>query len=84
MLEDVVCHLAAERKTKGVDPVLNADQYKNVVWCEMQHRYGKTFRDWSELHQATLFLHDNGKLLAQLSHLLFYPTLEPEIIFNFF
>ncbi|KAK3921714.1 Leucine-rich repeat serine/threonine-protein kinase 1 [Frankliniella fusca] len=63
MLEDVVCHLAAERKTKGVDPVLNADQYKNVVWCEMQHRYGKTFRDWSELHQATLFLHDNGVLL---------------------
>ncbi|KAJ1529280.1 hypothetical protein ONE63_006078 [Megalurothrips usitatus] len=63
MLEDVVGHLASERKTKGVDPVLNAEQYKAVVWYEMQHRYGRTFRDWSELHQATLFLHDNGVLL---------------------
>lgn len=63
MLEDVVGHLAAERKSKGVDPVLNAEQYKAVVWCEMQHRFGRTFRDWSELHQATLFLHDNGLLL---------------------
>ncbi|XP_034249520.1 leucine-rich repeat serine/threonine-protein kinase 1 isoform X2 [Thrips palmi] len=63
MLEDVVGHLAAERKSKGVDPVLNAEQYKAVVWYEMQHRYGRTFRDWSELHQATLFLHDNGLLL---------------------
>lgn len=61
MLEDVVGHLASERKLKGVDPVLNAEQYKAVVWYEMQHRYGRTFRDGSELHQATLFLHDNGK-----------------------
>lgn len=59
-LEDVVTHLAADRRTNGIDPVLNAEQYKMVVSAEMQYRYHKTFRDWSELHQATIFLHENG------------------------
>uniref|UniRef100_A0A1B6DQ53 non-specific serine/threonine protein kinase n=1 Tax=Clastoptera arizonana TaxID=38151 RepID=A0A1B6DQ53_9HEMI len=62
-LEDVVCHIASERKQNNVDPVLNAEQYKAVVWQEMQYRYQRTFRDMAELHQATLFLHDNGVLL---------------------
>ncbi|XP_049858112.1 leucine-rich repeat serine/threonine-protein kinase 1 isoform X1 [Schistocerca gregaria] len=62
-LEDVVTHLAAERRQTGVDPVLNAEQYRAVVTAEMQYRYQRTFRDAAELHQATLFLHDNGVLL---------------------
>ena len=59
-LEDVVSHLAADRRNIGVDPVLNAEQYKAVVTSEMQYRYQRSFRDAAELHQATLFLHENG------------------------
>ncbi|CAH1175605.1 unnamed protein product [Phaedon cochleariae] len=62
-LEDVVNGIAAERKANGLDPVLDAEQYRQSVTVEMLQRYNKTFRDWSELHQATLFLHDNGVLL---------------------
>lgn len=63
-LEDVINHVAIERRMNGLDPVLTADEYKNVVTTEMQQRYNRTFRDWAELHQATLFLHDNGELLS--------------------
>ncbi|XP_060525729.1 leucine-rich repeat serine/threonine-protein kinase 1 isoform X2 [Cylas formicarius] len=62
-LEDVINYIAAEYRTNGLDPVLTTEQFKSVVISEMQLRYNKTFRDWSELHQATLFLHDNGVLL---------------------
>ncbi|KAJ8934094.1 hypothetical protein NQ318_004975 [Aromia moschata] len=62
-LEDVVNYVAAERRLNGLDPVLNTEQYRSLVTTEMFQRYNKTFRDWSELHQATLFLHDNGVLL---------------------
>ncbi|XP_054259390.1 leucine-rich repeat serine/threonine-protein kinase 1-like [Macrosteles quadrilineatus] len=62
-LEDVVAHIAAERRVAGADPVLDAETYRTFVWSEMQHRYQRTFRDVAELHQATLFLHDNGVLL---------------------
>lgn len=60
-LEDVINYIATDRRLNGLDPVLSTDQYKNLVTNEMLQRYNKTFRDWSELHQATLFLHDNGK-----------------------
>jgi len=60
-LEDVVIHLANERRNHGVDPVLNGEQYRNVVTSEMNFRFKKTFRDEAELHQATIFLHENGK-----------------------
>ncbi|XP_045460940.1 leucine-rich repeat serine/threonine-protein kinase 1 [Harmonia axyridis] len=62
-LEDVVNHISFERKMNGLDPVLNAEQYKSIVSVEMQQRFNRTFRDHSELHQATMFLHDNGVLL---------------------
>lgn len=62
-LEDVITHLAADRRANGTDPVLNAEQYKTVIETEMQYRYHKSFRDWPELHQATLFLHENGKII---------------------
>ncbi|XP_044740580.1 leucine-rich repeat serine/threonine-protein kinase 1 isoform X2 [Chrysoperla carnea] len=62
-LEDVVSHLATERRASGADPVLSAEQYKALVTQEMHLRYNRAFRDWAELHQATLFLHDNGVLL---------------------
>lgn len=59
-LEDVICHIAAERHQKGIDPVLNAQEYRTIVSNEMQTKCQRSFRDWAELHQATLFLHDNG------------------------
>lgn len=59
-LEDVVNYVAAERRMNSLDPVLNAEQYRSIVATEMQQRYNRTFRDAGELHQATLFLHDNG------------------------
>ncbi|XP_017772148.1 PREDICTED: leucine-rich repeat serine/threonine-protein kinase 1 isoform X5 [Nicrophorus vespilloides] len=62
-LEDVVNYIATERRVNNMDPVLNADQYRSIVTTEMQQRYNRTFRDAAELHQATLFLHDNGVLL---------------------
>nr|CAD7202602.1 unnamed protein product [Timema douglasi] len=62
-LEDVVTHISSERRHTGVDPVLNAEQYKAVVSAEMQYRFSRGFRDAAELHQATLFLHENGVLL---------------------
>ncbi|XP_063218267.1 leucine-rich repeat serine/threonine-protein kinase 1 isoform X2 [Bacillus rossius redtenbacheri] len=63
VLEDVVTQLAADRRRAGVDPVLSAEQYRSVVAAEMQYRFDRSFRDASELHQATLFLHENGVLL---------------------
>ena len=60
-LEDVVNFIASERRTSGLDPVLNTDQYRAIVCSEIQHRYNRVFRDMAELHQATLFLHDNGE-----------------------
>jgi len=59
-LEDVIAHVAAERRQKNIDPVLTAQEYRTVVSNEMQAKHQYTFRDWAELHQATLFLHDNG------------------------
>lgn len=62
-LEDIVGHLAAERRAEGRDPVLRADEYRNVVTQEMHKRYRMSFRDNAELQQASGFLHDNGVLL---------------------
>ncbi|KAF4523571.1 hypothetical protein B566_EDAN014882, partial [Ephemera danica] len=62
-LEDVVSHLASERRAAGADPVLSGDQYRAKVAHEMQLRFHRTFRDAAELNQATAFLHENGVLL---------------------
>jgi hypothetical protein len=67
-LEDVISHLATDRRHTGVDPVLNAEQYKAVVTTEMQYRYQRSFRDAAELHQATMFLHENGVSLFSFSY----------------
>lgn len=61
-LEDVITHLVSERRANNADPVLNAEQYKSTVSMEMQKLCNKSFRDAAELHQATLFLHENGML----------------------
>ncbi|KAJ8679026.1 hypothetical protein QAD02_014813 [Eretmocerus hayati] len=61
-LEDVVVQLAHERRLCGADPVLRADQYYSAVSIELQ-KMGKSFRDRAELHQATMFLHENGIML---------------------
>lgn len=62
-LEDVIASIAFQLKQSGADPVLNADNYREMVTREMQIRNYKGFRDSSELNQATMFLHDNGVLL---------------------
>lgn len=62
-LEDVVGTIAHQLKQTSADPVLNADNYREMVAQEMQNRGHKGFRDNSELNQATMFLHDNGVLL---------------------
>lgn len=61
-LEDVVIQLAHDKKLFGLDPVLKADQYYMAVNNELQKLH-KSFRDPAELHQATLFLHENGIIL---------------------
>ncbi|KOC64475.1 Leucine-rich repeat serine/threonine-protein kinase 1 [Habropoda laboriosa] len=61
-LEDVVIQLAHDRKLSGADPVLKADQYYGAVNNELQKLH-RSFRDPAELHQATLFLHENGIIL---------------------
>ncbi|XP_003425729.1 leucine-rich repeat serine/threonine-protein kinase 1 [Nasonia vitripennis] len=61
-LEDVVVQLAHERRLCGADPVLRADQYYSAVSIELQKMH-RSFRDPAELHQATLFLHENGIIL---------------------
>lgn len=61
-LEDVVLQLAQERKILGADPVLKAEEYSAAVTAELQKMH-RSFRDPQELHQATLFLHENGIVL---------------------
>ncbi|XP_069363530.1 leucine-rich repeat serine/threonine-protein kinase 1 isoform X1 [Maniola hyperantus] len=58
-LEECVHSLAAELK----EPVLRHDQYRRLVTQYMQQRNLRMFRDAAELHQATMFLHENGVLL---------------------
>ncbi|GBP27199.1 hypothetical protein EVAR_15972_1 [Eumeta japonica] len=58
-LEECVTHLAVELK----EPVLRHDEYKRLVTQYMQQRNHRMFRDAAELHQATMFLHENGVIL---------------------
>ena len=60
LLEDVVNQIAANRKANNLDPVLDAETFRNIVIDEINSKYNRTFRDLSELHQATMFLHENG------------------------
>ncbi|XP_050524105.1 leucine-rich repeat serine/threonine-protein kinase 1 isoform X2 [Daktulosphaira vitifoliae] len=62
-LEDIIIHIANERRLSGLDPVLNLDQFRTAVNAEMISRFHKSFRDIAELNQAILFLHENGVLL---------------------
>ncbi|XP_055684527.1 leucine-rich repeat serine/threonine-protein kinase 1 isoform X1 [Lutzomyia longipalpis] len=62
-LEDVIGTISSALRQVGADPVLDAERYRNMVTQEMQSRGYKRFRDWSELNQATMFLHENGCLL---------------------
>ncbi|XP_041989151.1 leucine-rich repeat serine/threonine-protein kinase 1 isoform X2 [Aricia agestis] len=58
-LEECVSHLAADLP----EPVLRHDTYKRLVTQYMQQKNLRMFRDAAELHQATMFLHENGVLL---------------------
>lgn len=78
-LEDCIGSMVSALRTAGMDPVLDVDKYRAMVTQEMAAKGYKKFRDWSELNQATMFLHDNGVLLhyddATLRDLYF---LEPQ------
>uniref|UniRef100_T1HIN4 non-specific serine/threonine protein kinase n=1 Tax=Rhodnius prolixus TaxID=13249 RepID=T1HIN4_RHOPR len=58
MLEDVIGQIVAERRQLKQDPVLTTEQYRSFVAS-----FNTNLRDAAELHQATLFLHENGVLL---------------------
>lgn len=62
-LEDVVENLSAYLKHMGSDPVLNEENFQQMVHQEMHFQNLKPFRDAAELHQATIFLHENGVIL---------------------
>lgn len=62
-LEEVVSSLAYERKAAGAEPVLHTEQYRTEVVRLMKERHSLAFRDFSELQQATRFLHENGVML---------------------
>lgn len=62
-LEDCVAGMAAQLHAAGLDPVLSFERYSEMVAQEMQANGQKMFRDAAELHQATMFLHDNGVVL---------------------
>ncbi|XP_022818770.1 leucine-rich repeat serine/threonine-protein kinase 1 [Spodoptera litura] len=58
-LEECVTSLAADLR----EPVLRHDEYRKLVTQYMQQKNHRMFRDAAELHQATMFLHENGVLL---------------------
>ncbi|KAJ8705805.1 hypothetical protein PYW08_012851 [Mythimna loreyi] len=58
-LEECIMSLAADLR----EPVLRHDEYKKLVTQYMQQKNHRMFRDAAELHQATMFLHENGVLL---------------------
>ncbi|KAJ2939952.1 hypothetical protein O0L34_g6659 [Tuta absoluta] len=58
-LEECVTSLAAELQ----EPVLRHHEYKRLVTQYMIQKNHRLFRDAAELHQATMFLHENGVLL---------------------
>lgn len=62
-LEDVVENISAYLKHTGTDPVLNQENFQQMVHQEMHYLNFKAFRDAAELQQATMFLHENGVLL---------------------
>ncbi|XP_037942769.1 leucine-rich repeat serine/threonine-protein kinase 1 isoform X2 [Teleopsis dalmanni] len=62
-LEDIVHVISCNLRAMGMDPVLDAEQYKKVVVEEMRLHNYKSFRDVAELNQASMFLHDNGVIL---------------------
>lgn len=62
-LEELVTSMAMERKSENLEPILHSDQFRQEVAHLMKERYDLTFRDYSELQQATRFLHENGVML---------------------
>ncbi|KAJ6225869.1 hypothetical protein RDWZM_004414 [Blomia tropicalis] len=62
-LEEIVTQMAWERKSAGLEPVVHSDQYRMDVVRMLKDRHNLTFRDYSELQQATRFLHENGVML---------------------
>ena len=62
-LEEIVGDLCVELRHAGRDPVLNQEEFEEVVTAHMRSKYSSSFRDSAELHQATSFLHENGVML---------------------
>ena len=62
-LEEIVGDLCVEMRHSMRDPVLGQEEFESNVTAHMKAKYGSSFRDTAELHQATSFLHENGVLL---------------------
>lgn len=62
-LEDVVEDISLYLKHIGSDPVLSHENFLQMVHQGMHSQNLRPFRDAAELHQATIFLHENGVLL---------------------
>ncbi|CAL8114388.1 unnamed protein product [Orchesella dallaii] len=62
-LEEIVAYLATDRKSKGLDPVVNEEDFKIQVSSWMEKAFSLKFRDDAEIMQACSFLHENGVLL---------------------
>ena len=62
-LEEIIGDLCVELRHSVRDPVLGQEEFESLVTTSMKAKYGSSFRDCAELHQATSFLHDNGVLL---------------------
>ncbi|XP_059045025.1 leucine-rich repeat serine/threonine-protein kinase 1 [Achroia grisella] len=58
-LEEAVTAVAADL----TQPVLRHDDYRRLVTQYIQSKNLRMFRDAAELHQATMFLHENGVVL---------------------
>lgn len=62
-LEDVIGNISMQLRQNSIDPVLNFDNFREMVAHEMLLQNHRGFRDNAELNQATMFLHDNGVIL---------------------
>ncbi|MFH4976292.1 hypothetical protein AB6A40_003001 [Gnathostoma spinigerum] len=61
--EKIVVNISDERRSLGIEPVMNANDFRNIVRERMLKNYGRAFRDDVEFNHACSFLHENGVLL---------------------
>lgn len=53
-LEEIVAYLATDRKSKGIDPILNEEDFKSQVSAWMEKAFSLSFRDDAEIMQVNI------------------------------